>query len=218
MIFPDPTITPAPDLKLFGAAPAFCGYISGDGALPLLCPEKSIFATDSDNGVAGCVLTDELYTTPIESVVTSCVPFTDSVQGYCTLDSKLACCYSSDFPDCIAHRYTGDKLHEYSLWACGATDEIPQTLNFDSVTPASAAITTQFVLAPNIISMTPTPSSTSESTSTPMLTPKPDEPGGLSSSDKITLGTSIGLGVPGALVAIGTIWKLFFSSKKKTGP
>lgn len=91
---------------------------------------------------------------------------------------------------------------------CGRNNARGAQLVWDATISGTSTIT-MFVVIPTTDTNTPTDTSTQAqtqaSTSLPIATPTAQS-GGLSTSDKITLGTALGIGLPAAIAGIIAAW------------
>ncbi|KAI1414481.1 hypothetical protein F5Y13DRAFT_158636 [Hypoxylon sp. FL1857] len=206
---PTSTETPPPILNLEerDRAGGLCGYYDGDAASAYICSSGYSCVQDHDNNAVGCVKTGSNKGL-LGVVYTTCLNY-DVYTDY-SVGPRTGCCLNENLPYCAWNTYTGSDIEGYTIIQCGQIYNPPGLqLAWDAST-SGASPTTIYVGIP--IPTTGTNSHSTESTNTPTVspttpTPTPTEsPKGLSTSDKITLGTALGLGIPATIAGIIGAW------------
>ncbi|KAI0893354.1 hypothetical protein F4806DRAFT_476696 [Annulohypoxylon nitens] len=206
--------TPPPVLNLEARdrAGGLCGYFGGDAASPYLCYSGYSCLQDHDNNAIGCVQTNTKKEA-IGVVYTTCLNY-NVYQKY-SVGPRTGCCTDPDYPACVWNTYTGTEAEGYTLIACTQSYFQPgRLLAWDASTSGTAGPTTMFIGI-----QTATSNNTSPTTSSPSPTGSSINSNGLSTSDKITLGTALGIGLPATIAAIIGTWYGYKTWKnKKSGP
>ncbi|KAI1455234.1 hypothetical protein F4805DRAFT_436691 [Annulohypoxylon moriforme] len=195
------------NLEARDRAGGLCGYYRGDAASPYLCYSGYSCVQDHDNNAIGCVETNT--NKELQGVVyTTCLNY-NVYQKY-SVGPRTGCCTDPDYPACVWDTYTGAEAEGYTLIQCTQTYfQSGRLLAWDASTSGTAGPTTMFIgiqtATNNNSTISPTTSSPSPSSS----------PSGLSTSDKITLGTALGLGLPATIAGIIGTWYAYKSWKNK---
>ncbi|KAI1444875.1 hypothetical protein F5Y02DRAFT_388675, partial [Annulohypoxylon stygium] len=195
--------TPPPVLNLEARdrSGGLCGYYRGDAASPYICYSGYSCVQDHDNNAVGCVETNtnkEL----LGVVYTTCLNY-NVYQKY-SVGPRTGCCTDSNYPACVVNTYTGSEAEGYTIIACTQTYFQPgRLIAWDASTSGTASPTTIFI---GIQTATNNSTNTSPTTSSPSSTGSSIVSNGLSTSDKITLGTALGIGLPATIAAIIGTW------------
>ncbi|KAI1396362.1 hypothetical protein F4819DRAFT_135961 [Hypoxylon fuscum] len=207
---PNPAPTPPPLLKLKARqrADSLCGYYDGDGARPFFCPSGYDCLHNNGFDAVGCVSFDDSGNT-MGAVYTGCLDYDAYMNNLCYgAGSRIGCCQDPDYPNCVKNTYSGSVFEGYTMVQCGRNNARGAQLVWDATISGTSTIT-MFVVIPTTDTNTPTDTSTQAqtqaSTSLPIATPTAQS-GGLSTSDKITLGTALGIGLPAAIAGIIAAW------------
>ncbi|KAI1092524.1 hypothetical protein F5B19DRAFT_204359 [Rostrohypoxylon terebratum] len=201
--------TPPPVLNLEARdrAGGLCGYFGGDAASPYLCYSGYSCLQDHDNNAIGCVETNTKKEA-IGVVYTTCLNY-NVYQKY-SVGSRTGCCTDPDYPGCVVNTYTGTEAEGYTLIACTKSYFQPgRLIAWDASTSGTAGPTTLF------IGIQTAASNNTPTTSSPSPTGSSINSNGLSTSDKITLGTALGVGLPATIAAIIGTWYGYKSWKNK---
>ncbi|KAI0835145.1 hypothetical protein F5Y06DRAFT_139686 [Hypoxylon sp. FL0890] len=212
--------TPPPVLNLEARnrAGGLCGYYNGDAASAYICSSGYSCVQDHDNNAVGCVQTNTNKGL-LGVVYTTCLNY--NVYTKYSVGPRTGCCMNSYLPYCAWDIYTGSEIEGYTIIQCGQTyDPPPRHLAWDATTLGQSP-TTLYVGIPITEASTPANESTNQPTVSPTPTPTPtDSPKGLSTSDKITLGTALGLGIPATIAGILGAWygyKAWMNKKRGDG-
>ncbi|KAI1135639.1 hypothetical protein F5Y05DRAFT_166985 [Hypoxylon sp. FL0543] len=138
-------------------------------------------------------------------VYTTCLNY--NVYSEYSVGPRTGCCMDPYLPYCAWNTYTGSEIEGFTIIQCGETYyPSPLHLAWDASTSGQSP-TTMYVGLPTTGASTPASESTDKPTTPITPTPTPtDSPGGLSTSDKITLGTTLGLGLPATIAGIIGAW------------
>ncbi|KAI1103287.1 hypothetical protein F4804DRAFT_333486 [Jackrogersella minutella] len=199
--------TPPPVLALEARdrAGGLCGYYNGDAASPYICSSGYSCVQDRDNAAVGCVSTNTKKSL-LGVVYTTCLNY--NVYTKYSVGPRTGCCVDPDLPACVRNTYTGTEAEGYTIIECAPTYNAPGVLLAWEASTSGASGTTLIIGIPTATSNATT---TPASSSTPSSSPNP--PSGLSTSDKITLGTALGLGIPATIAGIIGTWYAYRSWK-----
>ncbi|KAI6084909.1 hypothetical protein F4821DRAFT_163925 [Hypoxylon rubiginosum] len=197
---PSPTPTP-PALRSLDArsrSDGLCGYWAGDAARPALCPSGMQCRHNDDYNVLGCVSVDASGSA-LGSVNTACLDY-DEYLDYesshsSTTGTRVGHCHGTNLPYCVANTYTGSAFEGYTLFWCSKITTGWTLLAWDATTSNTNTLAT------------PTTEASPES---PTSTTSTDSSEGLSRSDKIALGTALGIGLPATIAGIIAAWRSCF--------
>ncbi|KAI1762417.1 hypothetical protein GGR53DRAFT_418304 [Hypoxylon sp. FL1150] len=207
---PSPTPTPPVlgSLEAKNRADSLCGYYDGDAARPFICSNGQDCLHNDDYNAVGCVAVDGSSTSG--AVFTTCIDYAGVMNGFCTSDGpRTGCCQNSVYPYCIVNTYTGSVFEGYTMVWCAqeptggallawyaSTSDVSVTITAtDTETPAAGQI------------QSPSPSTTTPTTTTTPTPTPTDGSQGLSLSDRIALGTALGIGLPATIAGIIAAWK-----------
>ncbi|KAI1773022.1 hypothetical protein F4818DRAFT_424642 [Hypoxylon cercidicola] len=214
---PTPTSPALGNLEARERADSLCGYYEGDAARPFLCNPGYDCLHNTEYNAVGCVSVGAGEST-FGAVFTACLNYVDYMSGFCsTAGSRTGCCQNSEYPACIRNTYTGSAYEGYTMVWCAAYDDHGALLAWDYSTSGLSATTTMFISLPintNTHTETPVPAQTQAPTSTPSPAPTA-QPQGLSTSDKITLGTALGIGLPAMVAGIIAAWYTYKAWEKR---
>ncbi|KAI0883150.1 uncharacterized protein GGS22DRAFT_167991 [Annulohypoxylon maeteangense] len=202
--------TPPPviDLEARDRAGGLCGYYRGDAASPYICYSGYSCVQDHDNNAIGCVQTNTKKEL-LGVVYTTCLNY--NVYQQYSVGPRTGCCTNSKYPACVWNTYTGADAEGYTLIQCTQTYFQPgRLLAWDASTSGTAGPTTMFIGIQTAINNNST--NTSPTTSAPSPS---SSSSGLSTSDKITLGTALGLGLPATIAGVIGTWYAYKSWKSK---
>ncbi|KAI2466540.1 hypothetical protein F4781DRAFT_351194 [Annulohypoxylon bovei var. microspora] len=201
--------TPPPVLNLEARdrAGGLCGYYRGDAASPYICWSGYSCVQDHDNNAIGCVQTNTKKQL-LGVVYTTCLNY-DVYQDY-SVGSRTGCCTNSDYPACVWNTYTGSEAEGYTLIQCTQSYyQSGKLFAWDASTSGTAGPTTMYIGIQTASAGNSTNTAPAASSSAPS-----DSSKGLSTSDKITLGTALGLGLPATIAGIVGTWYAYRSWKK----
>ncbi|KAI1079485.1 hypothetical protein F5B20DRAFT_581268 [Whalleya microplaca] len=195
---PTPTVPPLANLELRDRNPLLCGFWDGYSGLPYLCATNGICSWDDSRSAIGCVGTAPNNGMVTQSVPTTCLDYADYMNGACDgMGLGTLCCDYSQYPKCLTNTYHGSPADDYSMILCARTDVNARALAWDATTSGASTVT---VPTPDARPMYIT---NINNTSAPQSA---DQHSGLSNSDKITLGTALGIGLPATIGTIIGTW------------
>ncbi|KAI0099560.1 hypothetical protein F4776DRAFT_669220 [Hypoxylon sp. NC0597] len=196
------TQPPVLDLEARDRAGGLCGYYNGDAASAYICSSGYSCVQDHDNNAVGCVPTDTNKGL-LGVVYTTCLNY-DVYTEY-SVGSRTGCCINPYLPYCAWNTYTGSEIEGYTIIQCGRTFNPPPLHLAWEASTSGASPTTMFVGIPTTGSEAAANQSTNTGTTSPTPTPT-DSSKGLSTSDKIALGTALGVGLPATIAGIIGAW------------
>ncbi|KAI0157917.1 hypothetical protein GGR52DRAFT_564548 [Hypoxylon sp. FL1284] len=157
---------------------------------------------NNGHNAIGCVADDA----GADAIPTACLGYSSFLSGFCFgLGPDIACCDNSNYPTCVAHTYTDPTYQGYTMFWCTTKNyQDDDVLVAWDASTSGLSPTTVLADVPNTNTSTPTGTAARE---TQDPTPPSKTPSsGLSMSDKITLGTAIGIGLPAAIAGIIAAW------------
>ncbi|KAI1849660.1 hypothetical protein JX266_004609 [Neoarthrinium moseri] len=142
-----------------------------------------------------------------ELVVTTCYDYGDYLSGKCEkLSSRQDYCQDDTYQFCMTNIFTGPTYEAYTLVGCAAQSSSRNRLvNWDFTTTGTSSSTQSLAPLATVIEITST-------TAAPTATP--NEPKGFSTSNRIALGTGIGIGLPSSVAALVTLWVTIRNRRK----
>ncbi|XXH00836.1 hypothetical protein Hte_007187 [Hypoxylon texense] len=218
---PIPTSPALGNLEARSRSGSLCGYYEGDAAKPFLCPDGKFCLHNDGFNAIGCVSSDTSESTYVGAVFTTCLNYNDYMNDLCAdIGPRTGCCQNSYYPACIYNTYTGSDYEGYTMvWCAQDYTDRGALLAWDASTSGQSP-TTMFVVIPNTNTNTNAPTETPASAQLPASTTTPSPtptapPQGLSTSDKITLGTALGIGLPATIAGIIAAWYTYKAWEKR---